>query len=95
MSATKLKSIAAAQQKLSVINYRTQSITTKIADGRHVAAGAIVTNQITANSLPSVDSVIRRRQAKAHRKNLFGSKHLYLVTSEPKNNTVAKNCIAA
>ncbi len=41
---------------------------TKIANGRYVAAGAIVTNQITANGLPSVDSVTLRRRGKYLRK---------------------------
>ena len=70
MTASKLKLIAATDKKLSLISRRTHSMKTKIANGRHIAAGAIITNQITANSLPSVDSVTLRRRSKELRKTL-------------------------
>ena len=67
MIAPQLKSIATNARQLTLINYRTRSLRPKIANGRHIAAGAIITSQTTANSLPSVNSVIRIRKAKAHR----------------------------
>ncbi|VEP14941.1 hypothetical protein H1P_30017 [Hyella patelloides LEGE 07179] len=79
MTYSSLKSTATTNKKLSSMGYRTRSTKTKIANGRHIAAGAIITNQITANSLPSVNSVIHRRQAQANRKTLFNGKHLYVV----------------
>ena len=68
MTASKLRLIAATDKKLSPISRGAWSMRTKIANGRYVAAGAIVTNQITANGLPSVDSVTLRRRGKYLRK---------------------------
>ena len=64
MTASKLKLLTTADKKHSLISLRTRSMKTKIANGRHIAAGAIVTSQITANNLPSVDSVNRRGRSK-------------------------------
>jgi hypothetical protein len=95
MTASKLKLISSIDKKLSLSNYRrTSSITAKIANGRHIAAGAFITSQLTANSLPSVNSVVRRRQAKADRKKLFNGNYLYIV-GDQSNNIVAENCMAA
>ena len=91
MTYSPLKSIATTNKQLSPMGYRNRSPRTKIANGRHIAAGAIITNQITANSLPSVNSVIHRRQAQANRKKLFNGKHLYVVGNKPQNNMVADN----
>ena len=64
MTASKLKLLTTTDKKLSLISRRTRSMKTKIANARHIAAGGIVTSQITANSLPSVDSVTRRGRSK-------------------------------
>ena len=74
----------------SFSNYRPRSIMTQIANGRHVAAGAIINTQLTANCLPSVNSVQRRRRSKAARKKLFNGNFLSVVTT-PSSTTTQNN----
>ncbi|MDJ0571589.1 MAG: hypothetical protein QNJ53_21440 [Pleurocapsa sp. MO_192.B19] len=97
MTISKLNLITATNNRYSLNSSRTRSMRTKIADGRHIPAGAIITSQITANSLPSVNSVTLRRQAKVLRKKLFNGNQLHIVSNEPKskNNIVAKNRMVA
>ncbi|MDJ0901849.1 MAG: hypothetical protein QNJ55_23920 [Xenococcus sp. MO_188.B8] len=64
MTASKLKLITTDVRKKTLMSVRTQGTRTKIANNRHIAAGSIITSQIAANSLPSVDSVTRERETK-------------------------------
>ncbi|WP_019503734.1 hypothetical protein [Pleurocapsa sp. PCC 7319] len=86
----------------SIPHYRHRSIMTQIANGRHVVAGAIINSQVTANCLPSVNSVQRRRRSKAARQKLFNGNFLSVVTTTSstttqnnKNHIVADSYLAA
>ena len=71
---------------------------TQIANGRHVVAGAIINSQVTANCLPSVNSVQRRRRSKAARQKLFNGNYLSVVTTvspSNKTNPITQNHILA
>ena len=65
----------------SIPHYRPGSTRTQIANGRHVAAGAIINSQLTASCLPSVNSVQRRRRSKTARQKLFNGNYLSVVTT--------------
>ena len=81
-----------------VTNYRSGSIKTQIANGRYIAAGAIINSQLTASCLPSVHSVHRRRRSKAARQRLFNGNYLAVVSSSSPNTQnliVTDNYLAA
>ena len=83
------------QHQSPVISYRSGSTKTQIANGRYIAAGAIINSQLTASCLPSVNSVHRRRRSKAARQKLFNGNYLAVVSSPSPNTQTTQNLIVA